>query len=152
MSTLYERVRGFLDDEGWDVEEEMAEGLFYSAAEAENGTYDVVVAADDENQRIGVWAIYPEEIAATRRVAVALYVTRVNHGLAIGNLELDLDAGIVRCKASIDTEDLEITATAFANLVAAAVELLDVYVPGLRDVIGGADPHEAAKAADASDG
>jgi hypothetical protein len=148
--SLYERVRGFLDDEGWDVEEEVGEGLFYSAAEAENGTYDVVVAADDDNQRIGVWAIYPEEIAPARRSAVALYVTRVNHGLAIGNLELDLDAGIVRCKASIDTDGLEINATVFTNLVAAAVELLDVYVPGLRDVIGGGDPHEAARNADAT--
>src|SRR5262245_32325280 len=148
--SLYERVRVFLDEEQWDVEEEVGEGLFYSAAEAENGTYDVVVAADDENDRIGVWAIYPEEIPPERRIAVALYVTRVNHGLAIGNLELDLDAGIVRCKASMDTEDLEVTQSAFANLVSAAVELLDVYVPQLREVVGGADPHEAAQRADAS--
>ena len=147
--SLYERVRGFLDEEGWDVEEEIAEGLFYSAAEADNGTYDVVVAADDDNERIGVWAIFPEEIPPERRSAVALYVTRVNHGLAIGNLELDLDAGILRCKVSVDTEHVEITPAAFANLLSASVELLDVYVPLLREVIGGADPHEAAKLADA---
>lgn len=150
MGERFERVRTFLEDDGWDVEADAADGVLYVTAEADNGTYDVVIAIDEDAERIMVWAVSPETVPPPARTPVALYVTRVNHGLAIGNLELDLDAGEVRCKASADLEGVELGDALLGNLLAAAVELLDVYLPGVREVVGGADPAEAAARADAS--
>lgn len=150
MSERFDRVRTFLEDDGWDVEADAEAGTLYVTAEADNGTYDVVIAVDDESERVMVWAVAPESVPAAARTPVALYVTRVNHGLAIGNLELDLDSGEVRCKASVDVEGVEVGDALLGNLLAAAVELLDVYLPGVREVVAGADPAEAAAKADES--
>ena len=48
---------------------------------------------------------------------MAEFLTRANHGLYIGNFELDLEDGSVRFKTSLELADVELTAGLFDRLL-----------------------------------
>jgi len=86
--------------------------------------------------------------AGNQKVGVALYLTRANYGLVIGNFELDLDDGEVRLKASIDVEGATLTEALVDHLVIAGAVTTDRYIPGLQAVIDGVSARDAIAAVD----
>jgi hypothetical protein len=104
---------------------------------------------DEDDELLLVHTPVPAEIAADRRAAVALYLTRANYGLPIGNFEMDLDSGELRYKASVDVSGTEINDAVIDHLFLASVTALEHYAGGARAVADGGDPAEWAAAADA---
>src|SRR3954466_14252381 len=56
----------------------------------------------EQAEQVVVHSVYPSGVPAERRAEVAMFLTRANYGLPIGNFEIDLDDGEVRFKTSID--------------------------------------------------
>lgn len=148
MASLVERVQRYLEDDAWDVEVGESPGLLWTAAAAENGEVDVLVVADDEMARLAVYAISREKVPAERIDAVSRFVCRANYGLAVGNLELDLDDGELRSKASLDLDGLALSDDGIGTLLGVAIDLIDHYGPFVADVVGGDEPDDAARAAE----
>ena len=57
--------------------------------------------------------------------------------MVIGNFELDYSDGEIRFKSSLDVEDSELTEPMVRSAVYWAVVMMDKYLPGLLQVIGG---------------
>lgn len=97
------------------------------------------------------YAASPVRVPPERRQAAAEYLVRANYGLMNGCFEMDLNDGEVRCRVSLDYEEIErLSDRQLSNLVQPAVHLCDRYLPGLLRVAhGGVDPAEAAAEADA---
>lgn len=94
-----------------------------------------------------VYVMALEPVDPARRASVAELVVRLNHGLAIGRLDLALDTGELRTFASIPAVDAEPTTQQLHALMVTCLGTLDLLMQPIRWVIDGAmSPSEAAEA------
>lgn len=115
------------------------------------GTWTCFVWVREPEAQLVVHSVAPFAVPEAQRVAVALYLTRANFGLVVGNFELDLDDGEVRFKTSVDLEGTEVGQALFRHLIGANLRATDTYLGGVVEVMEGADPATVANAAEPSD-
>ena len=142
-------MTSYLGGRGWPFEEDGHEVA--SVAIGQNGQWPVRFEIREDDGLLLVYSIVSSLVPQTRRLAVALYLTRVNHGLAIGNFEFDLDSGEVRYKTSVDIEGAALEEPIVDHLLLANIVAVDRYLAGMRAVVDGADPDDSADAADQVD-
>lgn len=132
-------LTAYLRSRPWQSHE-VGPDLFVSQVAISSGQWPLFIALRRAEEQVIVHSILPVEVPSARREAVALYLTRANFGLVLGNFEMDLDGTDVRYKTSLDIEGGTLTAPLLDHLVMANVVTVDRYLAGLRAVIGGADP------------
>jgi hypothetical protein len=145
VTAIADAVAAYLAARDWPSEVG-DDGTAVLAGGGEAGEWPVVFTPLEDAQQLLVHSVIQEAVPRDRLDATARYLTRANFGLVLGNFELDLDDGEVRYKTSIDVEDDAISDALIDHLVAASITVTDRYLPGLRAVIGGADPDATAAA------
>lgn len=111
--------------------------------DGEHGRWMCFVEAKETLGQLVFFSVWPEPVPLEQRDAVAEYLMRVNCGLNVGNLELNFDDGMVRCRTGLDVEGQGLSEPLLHNLTLLNVATLDKYLPGLQAVLGGAAPAEA---------
>jgi hypothetical protein len=123
------------------------ETAYRIVAAGENGVMPALIGLLGDRQQIVAYVGCPSLCPPERRAEAALFVARANHGLPIGNFELDLDGGEVRFKSSADYEGVGLSPILIRNVFAPAVFTMDRYLKGLLSVMfGGAGAAEAVAA------
>jgi hypothetical protein len=135
-------VLDYFNARGWGVTEINANTISTAVA-GQNGTWTAYANAREQEAQLLVHSVMDQRVPAKRRKEVALFLTRANFGLLIGNFELDLDDGELRYKTSIDVEDAELTDALIDHLVLANVTTMDRYLPGIEAVVAGAKADDA---------
>jgi hypothetical protein len=118
---------------------------------SEKGPWTVFIAMLEADDQVVVHSAFQPPVPEDRRDAIALFLTRVNYGILMGNFELDLDDGELRYKTSIDVRGAELTEELLDNIVVANVAMFDRYVPGIEAVVRGTDPADAVAAVEATE-
>lgn len=109
-----------------------------------NGVITCEAAVGAEGQRFDVAATAPLTAPEGRRLAVADFLNRVNWGLALGNLELDMEAGRIRYRAETLLQGQHLPSEFIDVLVGYGSELVDGLIPALSLVIhAGMSPADA---------
>lgn len=139
---LRDVVAAYLNSRPWSAEV-ISETTYAIEVQGEHGRWHSYLTIRDPEQQLLVHAILPLRVPFDRRLEVALYLTRANYGLIIGNFEFDLDDGEVRFKTSIDVEGAPLTEALVDHLVIAGAVTTDRYLPGLHAVIKGATARDA---------
>ena len=146
MPRLRDAVTAYLDTRSWPYE---VQGSFIvSPVAGDSGSWTVYFELREEDEQLLVYSVVPDQVPPDRRTEAALFVTRVNSGLPIGNFELDLDTGEVRYKTSVDVEDTSLDEPLVDHLLLANIVTVDRYLIALASVTSGADPIAAADQAD----
>ncbi len=146
MASLNDRVVAFLNKREWPYDQR---GSYIATPVVHAGAQWVAYLTTlEEAHQLIVHSMVPDTVPEHRRPAVALFLTRANYGLPIGNFEMDLDSGEVRYKTSVDVEGDELSDALIDHLLMANVVTTGRYLDGLRAVIGGAAPDLAAKEAE----
>jgi hypothetical protein len=148
MGRIQEAVTAYIEARDWPYTTD-ERGVVSFPGFGSNGAWTVYLAPREDDEQILVHSVVPEDAPVERRRDLALFLTRANFGLVLGNFELDLDDGELRYKTSIDVEDVEIVDKLIDNLVLANVATTDRYLPGIRAVLAGADPAKAVAEAEA---
>lgn len=73
-------------------------------------------------------------VDADRRDEVALFITRANWNLLVGEFELDFRDGHVRAKSAIDFDGSELDEGLIRNAILGVMNTVDTYVEALLDV------------------
>lgn len=149
MATIAEVVAAYLAARDWPSEED--DGVFAMPVAGEAGAWVAYLDPLDDQQQLLVYSVPDVDVPRARLADVALYLTRANFGLAIGNFEMDLDSGDIRFKTSVDVEGGVLTEAMVDHLVLANVVTTDRYLPGLRAVAQGADPAGAVAEVERAD-
>jgi hypothetical protein len=89
-------------------------------------------------------SICPFNVPAERRAAVAEFLSRVNHGLSLGNFEIDLDDGEVRLKTVL-LEDGAPGAARIEKAISANGRALEAFLPGITAITEGTAPAKVIK-------
>jgi hypothetical protein len=102
MGRLYDALIMYLQEEDVKFSPLPAETAAIMTFGCENATYLCMARVREEQQQVIFYTVYPLRAPEERRAEVAEFVARVNYGLALGNMELEVDAGEVRFKTSAD--------------------------------------------------
>ncbi|MEJ2212090.1 MAG: YbjN domain-containing protein [Anaerolineae bacterium] len=136
MSILDVTAR-FFKEEAWPFNQLEAQPILHVASQGENGQWDCFALAREEQQQLVFYSVCPVTAPKERRAAVMEFLTRANHGLTMGNFEIDLSDGEIRFKTSIDVEGDRLSVALVQQLVYANVLTMDRYLPGIMKVTHG---------------
>jgi hypothetical protein len=127
-------VTAFFQSESIEAREG-PEGTFAVSFSGDDGKYAATVRIDDNTEVLAVWTVLPVEIPRDKMTAVLEKIARLNFGHVIGNLEVDVDQGVVRMKTSLDFGGEELTDGLVANCVWANVAAVEQMLPAVRSVL-----------------
>ena len=148
MSRIHDSVARYFSNRDWPSEDHA--DYFATPVAGHHGQWTAIFDLREDDEQLLVYSVIAVNIPEERRNSVALYLTRANNGLAIGNFEMDLDNGDVRFKTSIDVEEAELSDALIDHLFLANVVSADRYLPGIHAVAAGEDPVSAADSAESS--
>lgn len=141
---LVKQMQDFLFDPDWGFGPGPTDSTLVSHFEGDNGSFIVALSIREDAQQLAFYAYAPDTTPEDRLGAMMELVTRANHGMIVGNFELDLADGEVRFKVAVDVEGLEDPTLVVKNHLAAALTTLDQYFPAIVAVqTGEADPADA---------
>jgi len=147
---IYETLVGYFEQDGWTFRRLDDHRALEMGVAGENGTFRLVVIADEERSILRFLTFLEGKVPPTRRRDIMEYLTRANYGLLLGNFEMDLGDGEVRFKCSVDLEGVPLSYALYQNLLYVSVGITDRYFPGFQRVLqGSADPAAAVAEAEA---
>jgi hypothetical protein len=137
MIQLLEIAIQFFQELDWPFLKNEEESTLQTSFRGEKGEWSCYIFASDEQQRLVFYSICPVHATEDKLMAVAEFITRVNHGLIIGNFELDFQSGEIRLKTSIDVRGDRLSVTLVKRIVMNNLATMDIYLPGILKVIYG---------------
>lgn len=144
MSSLFEIVIQYFEEDDWNFMEISEGEVLKMGVSGRNGEYNCFAIVNEEKETFRFLSSLPVKVPADKRLAVAELITRANLGLTIGNFELDFEDGEVRYKTGIDVEGDRLSPALVRNLVNTNVLVMDHYCPSMMKVVyGGLSPEEA---------
>jgi hypothetical protein len=117
-----------LDEHGWDYEELDDDTALGWRMSGPDGTWSAFALAREGEGRFAVYSVLDDAIPGQLRADAAELVARANWGLPVGNWELDMDDGTVRCKTSIDIGDDRLSLGLARRVIARNLAVVDAYI------------------------
>lgn len=151
-ATWLQAAQQFLEADGWPFELAEDEGGSESLAlltrfQGDNGIHDITLEVDEGLGLVVVHVRLPvqliaedgqdEEQIAAIISGVAELVVRLNAGLAVGGLDLDIDEGTVTFRVGMLLDGVPPVQAAVRNAVYTAVQSADRYTPLVAAVASG---------------
>ena len=104
--------------------------------DGDHGSWSVAIWASEE-LRLVVYSLLPARASAAARPDVEALLSRINHGLLLGNFELNDEDGSVRYKTSIGVVGVTISDALVRELVYPNVATVDRYLAAVTAVSSG---------------
>ncbi len=137
-------LHAYFSEHEWPVQEIEGQPLLRTGFEGKSGNFTCWAQAREDFHQALIYVVCPIKCPGEQLPLMAEFLMRANFGMLIGNFEMDYEDGEIRYKASIDVENSGLTTALFHNMVVAAVNTMDRYVPGALAVMhGGLSPVEA---------
>lgn len=141
---LYASVKRVLAAEGLRHEEAKGARAFRVASVGANGRWFTFARLDGE-ATLRFFAISPIQATEVTRLAIMELVARINFGLPIAALELDVASGELRMRTTVDAEPLSEASQATLDACVraafwACVSAMDLYLPAILRVIELGEP------------
>lgn len=138
MGSIYDATVAYLESQKVTVSHD-AEGFASFEVDVAPLAWRVHVWVREDASQVLVHSLFPTQVPAERCTEMALFTTRANFGLSIGNFELDLDAGELRYKTSIDFGGDPVSDAMLRPVFVANISTMGRYLPGIQAVLVGAD-------------
>jgi hypothetical protein len=135
MGRIFEAIKKFFHDDDWPYTEMEGKPILRTGFSGKNGKWTCFAQARENQQQFIFYSICPNPATDDKRAAVMEFITRANYGLVIGNFEMELNDGEIRCKTSIDVEGGELTPVLIRQVVYSNVMTMNKYLPGLMSVL-----------------
>ena len=144
MGHLYDTLVMFLQEDEWKFTRLEGEDTIVLTFNCANATYLCYAQARESQQQIVFYTLYPIRAPEEKRQQAAEFAARVNYGLVMGNLELDMHDGEVRYKTSADVNSTPFTLPLLRSLMQINLSTADRYYPGFASLLyGGVTPADA---------
>ena len=139
---LADSVVEVFEAQGWPVDtEDVADGMVRTAIRTPRTTFLGAAVVNDDESQVVFYAVHADQLPAARQADVVELVTRANAYLAVGSMEVDLDAGQLRARTSIDMGGADLSADAatllVSNTIRAAVAVAYTWFPVADAVVAG---------------
>jgi hypothetical protein len=143
MGRLFNALVDYMSEEDWKFEILEGQTLLKFHVQVKSGRLVCYAEAEEDKELVLFFSYLPANVPSDKRAAAAEFITRANHGMRVGNFEMDYRDGEIRYKTSVDVEGGEITHKMIENLLNANLSTMDRYFNGLMTVIySDRPPHE----------
>ncbi|MEW6515923.1 MAG: YbjN domain-containing protein [candidate division FCPU426 bacterium] len=141
---LFKTLLRFLEYKEWIFKAHEDKLTVEIPYKAKNGSWNCYAELIPEREALVFYSMLSNPIPESKRAEVAEFITRANSRLLLGNFELDFSDGELGYKTSIDVEGGQLTFNMLNNMLYANVITLDIYLPGIMNVLyGNLSPQEA---------
>lgn len=141
---ILEAIIKFFEEDGWPFSILEEDSALITDFRGKNGQWKCYAETKEKEQQLRFYSVFPFDIAESKRLAVAEFLTRANYGLIIGNFEMDLEDGEIRYKTSTIFDRDTVNSNLIKQFVYANVLTMDKYLPGIMSIINtGASPADA---------
>jgi hypothetical protein len=134
---LVQVMRDFLTAPEWGFGPGPTDSTFVTHYQGDNGDFVAVCSVREDEDQLVFYAFAPGNTAPEQLAPMMELVTRANHGMILGNFELDLSDGEVRYKVAVDVEVFEDPTIVVKTHLAACIMTLDQYLPAIDAVQSG---------------
>jgi hypothetical protein len=141
-------VAAFFTEDGWSFEQMSERPILRLPFQGKGGRWNCYaqIRVTRDVEQVLFYSVLPLNVPADKLPAIAEFITRANHGMALGNFELDFNDGEVRYKTSVDVTETEITSSLLRPIIYTNVLMMDKYMSGLMAVVyADMSPAEAVK-------
>jgi hypothetical protein len=135
MARIFNALVDYMSDEDWRFDILEGKTLLKFNVQVKSGRLVCYGEAEEDREIALFYSYLPANAPEDRRAAVAEFLTRANHGMRVGNFEMDYRDGEIRYKTSIDVEGGELSPKMIENLLNANLSTMDRYFTGLMSVI-----------------
>jgi len=135
MGKILDAIKKFFRDDDWPFTEMEGKPILRTGFSGKNGKWTCFAQARENQQQFIFYSVCPNPAPEDRRPAAMEFITRANYGLVIGNFEMDINDGDIRCKTSIDVEGGELNHVLIRQVVYSNVMTMNKYLPGLMSVL-----------------
>jgi hypothetical protein len=144
MSELYDTMTAFFKEDEWPMTPIEGSTAVSTGFSSEVGQWRCYGYTREAYEQVIFYSVCPVNVPPERRDDVAIFLTRANYDLFIGNFEMDYSDGEVRYKTSLDVEGAQLTTALMKQLVYANVMMMERYLPGILKVTYGEMTPETA--------
>lgn len=137
MGRIIDTVQEWLTTDDWSFDRDDERDLIRMGVRGRSASFRVFFDAREEDEQLFLYVLCPNHIPEDMRAAAAEFLTRANHGLKFGNFEMDMEAGEVRYKVSLDLEGTALTPVMVRRMMGHAIPVTDRYFPGLMAICYG---------------
>lgn len=113
----------------------------------EHADYRLILSSDERHGSLVCWCYLPARVPETRRAAMAEALARLNHGLPIGNFDLDARDGELRFRYGADVEGETLEGRLVVNMIGLSLHACERFHDALMAVAFGMAEPEATIAA-----
>ena len=101
MKEALEQVVGLFRAKDWEFEVDEESDLVRTGIEGDNGHWQVMAIASDDDDAVLMLSLFPQKCPAHRRAPCAELLTRINFGMMMGCFEMDYDSGRIHFKTTL---------------------------------------------------
>jgi hypothetical protein len=127
----------WLTEEGWEpqpIEGKFAFWARYASTEDVLTCYFQIFV---EREQYVFYAVPTLKVPTGKRKDIAEFIIRVNHGMRIGNFDMDFETGELNFKSSINFRGELLSVGFIEGAIGPSIEAIDLYLPGIVNVIQG---------------
>lgn len=138
MARILDALTKFLKEDDWTVDPVEGHTAVRMSFSGDSGKWACFAQAREEQEQMVFYSVFPVSVPEEHRTEVALFLTRANYGMILGNFEIDLRDGEVRYKTATDFEaNTEIEPGMIKPHVYANVLTMNRYFAALQAVAAG---------------
>jgi hypothetical protein len=131
----FDTVLRFFEEDQWNFQQLENKPVIKAGYRGMHGTWICHAKVEEEAGRFLFSSQMGLNVPPGLRLAVAEYLTRANTLLTLGNFEMNMDTGDIRCRVGVEAPDGELTVPMVRALVHATVSAMDRFFPGVLAVI-----------------
>jgi hypothetical protein len=135
MPSIISSLIDFMEAEDFKYEILEGESMLRFNFKVTAGRLLCYAEVDEKKFWLTFYSYLPVHVPQEKHLLAAEFVTRANHGMRIGNFEMDFNDGEVRYKTSVDIEGGEITHRMIDNLLRANLSTMNRYFRGFMELI-----------------
>jgi hypothetical protein len=149
MAEALEQVVELFRAKDWKFEIDDENDLVRTGIQGENGDWQVMAAASENDPAFLMLSFFPQKCPARRRVPCAELLTRINFGMMVGCFEMDYDSGRIHFKTTLPFTQGALDPEVLNNIVMFNLAGMDRFLPAIMSVIyAGTSPAKALAAVD----
>jgi hypothetical protein len=148
MKEALEQVVGLFRAKDWEFEVDEESDLVRTGIEGDNGHWQVMAIASDDDDAVLMLSLFPQKCPAHRRAPCAELLTRINFGMMMGCFEMDYDSGRIHFKTTVPFVRGDLNSATLDSVVMLNLARMDRFLPAIMSVIyAGISPTQALVAA-----
>jgi hypothetical protein len=147
MANAMETVLGLFRARKWGCETDEENHLVRTNIEGDNGSWQIVLSASEEDELCLMLSVFPQKCPANRRGACAELLTRINYAMRVGAFEMEFDTGRINFRTSQPFAPGRLDGEVLDKVISHNLTCLDRHLPAIMAVIYTGTSPKAALAA-----